>query len=114
MKKAYKLNYHSFIDVITNSSTEMFINTDQKVVQFIKSLFKDEKLENFEIKILTYKEYYKEQDLEYIKDAYPEDFKIYKDLKDDDEILVINVESGAVDGAIETIMNKLNFISIYD
>jgi len=34
----YKIQIHSFIDVITNSSTEIFITTNKKALEFAKSL----------------------------------------------------------------------------
>ena len=113
MIKAYKINYHSFIDVITNSSTEMFINTDKKIVNFFHDLFTEEE-QDYHMKVLTFKEYSKEYDLEYVKENDIEDYNTkYGNLKPEDRILVLNLEYQS-DDTISKILNKLNFISIYD
>jgi hypothetical protein len=57
--KTFILNYHSFIDVITNSSSELFICSDKNIVNFIKELFKESGIENKNITITTYGEHRK-------------------------------------------------------
>ncbi len=38
MKKTYKINIHSFIDLITNSSTEIFTVVNQSSLKYVKEL----------------------------------------------------------------------------
>ncbi len=38
MKNIYIVNLHSFVDVITNSSTELFIANDAKEVEVVKNI----------------------------------------------------------------------------
>ena len=38
MKNIFIVNIHSFIDVITNSSTELFITDDKKTVEVVKKI----------------------------------------------------------------------------
>lgn len=46
MKQVLKIVTHSFIDVITNSSTELFVTDNKKTVKFIRALLY-EKWEHF-------------------------------------------------------------------
>jgi hypothetical protein len=105
MIKAYRINFHSFIDVITNSSTEMYVSTDQKIVEFFRSLFTEEELEK-EFNIMTFEQYIKDFDLERSDSR-------YEGVKDSDYILTISLEYGQ-SSTIERILEKLNFIAIYD
>lgn len=41
MKKALLINFHSFVDVITNSSTELFVGESSKSLEFIKEMILD-------------------------------------------------------------------------
>jgi len=36
--KIYKINTHSFVDLITNSSTEIYIQANDKTIEYIKKL----------------------------------------------------------------------------
>lgn len=38
MKKIYKINYHSFVDIITNSSTEIYSTANEDTIARIKEL----------------------------------------------------------------------------
>lgn len=38
MSKIYKINYHSFVDIITNSSTEIYTTATNKTVEKVKQL----------------------------------------------------------------------------
>lgn len=40
-KQLVLVDYHSFIDVITNSSTELFVVSDDKTVEFVNEVLKD-------------------------------------------------------------------------
>ena len=41
MKQLMIINTHSMIDVITNSSTELFIVDESKTVEFVKDILND-------------------------------------------------------------------------
>lgn len=41
MKKVLLINFHSFVDIITNSSTELFVGESSKSVDFIKEMILD-------------------------------------------------------------------------
>ena len=49
----FKINFHSFVDVITNSSTELFvIDTDKSlelIKEFLQDIFDYEKCERFHL-----------------------------------------------------------------
>ena len=58
--KAYKIEFHSFIDVITNSSTEMFMSSDQTIVKFFEELLGKKGIGDERgsyIKVMTFKEF---------------------------------------------------------
>lgn len=38
MKNIFKIKIHSFVDLITNSSTEIFVRADEKTIQTVKDL----------------------------------------------------------------------------
>jgi len=102
MKTAFKINYHSFVDIITNSSSEMFISTDKKVIDFFKEMFKDDiKSGGSCLKLMTGKEF---------KEFYYDDPPLNK-INDEDELLYCDVDSESYDFIYE-IMEKLNFKSI--
>jgi len=112
--KAYKIEYHSFIDLITNSSTEMFMSTDRDIIDFFKKIGNIEKSESgwgsSYIKVMSFKEFLKESWLGDMKEDEPESFeKEYGEYKDDDEILVIQEDSEDCDSLISKMMDKLNF-----
>jgi hypothetical protein len=80
--KAIKINVHSFIDVITNSSTEIFISTHDKTITLAKELIngllkvaKSEKTADdlFELHteeklyLINYNEYDGDEEEKYIK-----------------------------------------------
>lgn len=115
MEKYLAFNYHSFIDVITNSSTELFMSTDQKVVEFFRDIL-NQHPENLysAIKILSYEEFAKQQDFEYMKKEEPEYFKNnYGHLNEGDMILTIKYDSEDTDFIFE-LAKLLNMKSMYD
>jgi len=102
MKRAFKINYHSFVDIITNSSSEIFISTDKKVIDFLKEMAKDKyDLGSDRIKLISGKKF---------KEDYYDDPPLDK-INDDDEILVCDVDQSSGDEVYE-LMNLLNFKSI--
>lgn len=103
--KVYKINYHSFIDVITNSSSEMFVSTDSKVIEFFRSFIK-EKEKGF-IRILKFKDFKNEFFDEYTSE------QTYKDLKDDDYVLTCKIDSEQIYEDLPDLLTKLNFKNIY-
>jgi len=117
MTKIFKLNYHSFIDVITNSSSEMFVSTDKKVIEFFKEYLKEnEYLSKYGsyIKLLTFKEHFETSDLKDLKEENLEEYnKKYSDMKDDDLIVVCKVDSEDSHDFIGELLTKIGFISIW-
>ncbi len=101
MKKIFKLNYHSIVDVITNSSSELFVCSDKKVLDFLKSMIGNDIHKDVGFSIQTYKEFCDETGSE-----------IHGTFKDDDEIISINVEHGSDD--FESFLRNLNFIEVFD
>ena len=41
MKKAFVINPHSFLDVVTNSSSELFLCDTEKGLEFVEDILKD-------------------------------------------------------------------------
>ena len=99
--KTFILNYHSFIDVITNSSSELFICSDKKIVNFIKELLKENGIENKNIIITTYGEHRKKWEPDEII------------MSDETEIVLFNLNSED-DSAIYDLLTALGFKTIYD
>jgi hypothetical protein len=57
----YKINYHSFIDVITNSSTELYVSSTEKTIQMFKDLVRQylqEKLNREFVDVTDYIDFY--------------------------------------------------------
>jgi len=106
--KTYKVNFHSFIDVITNSSSELFVSTDQKIVEFFKSILKDGDKDL--IKIVKFKDF-KDK---YIDESYEHYNRDYVSLKDDDDILLCNVDSEEIYYTLPELLTKLSFKSVYE
>jgi hypothetical protein len=114
--KAYKINYHSIIDVITNSSSELFISTNGKIIDFIKSVLSDDKLKNEKnvFYIQKFKDFYNDNDLDDLKEHNHDNYvKTYGNLKDDDEILICNYNTDEIESIISGFLDKLGFISLY-
>jgi len=108
--KAYKIEYHSFIDLITNSSTEMFMSTDKDIIDFFKKIGDVGEKRGSYIRVQTFKEFLTDSWLGDMKEDEPESFeKEYGEYKDDDEILVIQEDSEDCDSLISQLMSKLNF-----
>ena len=40
MKQIFLVNFHSFVDVITNSSTELFISNTEKSIETVKEILR--------------------------------------------------------------------------
>ena len=118
MKIAYKINYHSFVDIITNSSSELFVSTDNNVITLFENLFKD-KLEKDKkygsyIKLMSFKKYAEEHQLEEFKEENPLAYeKRYGDMKEEDQILVCNVDSEDSMDFIVDVLEMMNFKSVY-
>lgn len=66
MKQIFVINVHSFIDVITNSSTEMFIIDKSKLEESIKQVFDaivNQKELDYESKVTTWEDYRWKEDI---------------------------------------------------
>ena len=115
MEKHFAFNYHSFVDVITNSSTELFMTTEKKVVEFFQDILKQQPENQYSaIKILSYEEFAKQQDFDYMKKEEPEYFeKYYGHLGENDAILTIKYDSDDPDFVFE-LAKLLNMKAIYD
>lgn len=114
--KAYKINYHSIIDVITNSSSELFVSTDKKIVELFKSILPEKYLKEVDSMFYTqtFKEFYDKQGLDEVKEDNPEYYnEKYGNLKDDDELLICYYSNEDVDWRLSEFIGHLNFISIY-
>ena len=104
--KAYKIEIHSFVDLITNSSTEMFMSSDKNIVEFFKQIGNIGGDRGSYIKVLTFKEFFKESYLHEMKEDSPEYYeKKYGKFKDDDEILIIQEDSEDCESLISQLMN---------
>jgi hypothetical protein len=119
MEKLFKFNYHSFIDIITNSSTELFVSTDKKVVEFFKEYIKENIGEKYgsTIKLYSFKDYIESSHLKDIKEDEPENFdnyvkNKYGDMKDDDLIVVCNVDSEDSHDFIGELLLKIGFKNV--
>jgi len=110
--KLFKLNYHSIIDVITNSSSELFICTDSKILDFFKSIIGNNS--DGLLKIQKFKDFYDENDLDYYKENYPKNYnRIYGNLKNGDDLLVCYYNSEEIEYTLSELLGKMNFINIY-
>ena len=106
--KVFKIKYHSFIDVITNSSSELFVSTDKNVINFFKEVLKldDIKSEGSYLMIKTFKEIKEDfGDFESLKD------ESFKDMNDEDLLLICDVNSESYD-FIYKIMEAFKFKSM--
>jgi len=99
---AFKINYHSFIDVITNSSSELFVSTDKTIINFFKEILKLDKIkaDGSHLSILSIKEF---------KENYGEHTEMTEN--DNDLILVCDISSDSYDFIYE-IMTAFKFKSI--
>ena len=115
MEKHFAFNYHSFVDVITNSSTELFMTTEKKVVDFFQDILNQHPEHRYSaIKILSYEQFAKEYDFEYMKREESEYFdNKYGHLNEDDMILTIKYDSDDPDFVFE-LAKLLNMKAIYD
>lgn len=115
MEQYFSFNYHSFVDVITNSSTELFMTTEKKVVEFFQDILNQHPENQYSaIKIMSYEEFAKQQDFEYLKREEPEYFKNnYGNLNDGDMVLTIKYDSEDTDFIFE-LAKLLNMKSMYD
>lgn len=109
MKAIYKVNYHSLIDVITNSSSELFVTADNKIIEFIKVLYPDSNFDGSMFKLTTVKEYIANN---YTDDETPASW--IKDLNPDDELLECRLDSEDMNWQVsEFVEEKLNFKRVY-
>jgi hypothetical protein len=107
--KAYKIDYHSFIDVITNSSSELYVTNQQNVIEFVKTMFTEDECKSYNFKITTFKEFADDYEL---RDA--DDFETeYSSYKDEDQILTCNISSEDIESLVGEVMRKLNFKCLY-
>ena len=108
--KAYKIEYHSFVDLVTNSSTEMFMSTDKNIIEFFKQIGNLGSDRGTYVKVLTFKEFCEDSWLSEMKEDEPESFaKEYGEFKDDDEILVLQEDSEDWNSLSSMLAEKLNF-----
>lgn len=103
MKKIFKIKYHSFIDVITNSSSELFVSTDKNVLKFFQELVKESEIKSGSsyLQLKTVKE---------AKEVFGLEEKL-KDLDDNDMVLLCEIDSESYDFIYE-IMGAFKFESI--
>jgi len=107
--KAYKINLHSFIDVITNSSSELFVSTDQKMVEFFKSILNEEDKDLIQI------QKFKDFKIRYEIDETQEDYQEkYGHLTDEDDILLCNVDSEEIYYKFPELLIKLSFKNLWE
>lgn len=113
--KTYYTNYHSFVDVITNSSSELFVSTDQKIIEFFKEIINEDLGNKYSyLKLMSFKDFYKDHYLDEYEEDNPEAYKKeYGHLKDEDDILVCNVSSEDYTDLLDDLMRKFNFKSMY-
>lgn len=110
MKAISKL--HSFIDVITNSSSELFINGDKRIIEFFREVLKD-KTDGL-ISITKFKDFAKDHYLDEFKEDNPEKYEEeYGSFSDEDDILVCYYESEELEYTLAEFLESLNFKSIY-
>jgi len=111
--KAYKIEYHSFVDLVTNSSTEMFMSTDKAIIEFFKEIGNiggESRYGGNYVKVMTFKQFCEETWIGDFKEDDPERFeKEYGEFKDDDEILVVQEDTEDCESIISKLMEKLNF-----
>lgn len=108
----YKINFHSLIDVMTNSSSELFIITDTKIIDFFKTLL-GENNDSF-IKITKFKDFANHNDLNEIKEDNPSYYQEkYGNMNDEDLILECTVDSETIYDDFPELLKKLNFKSVY-
>lgn len=115
MRKIYIIEYHSFIDVITNSSSEMFISSDKKIIEFFQEMFGDNiggETGSY-ITIMSWEEYAKDYDLNELKESNPKYFQKEYEKYEGKSVMIININSEDYDFVGE-IMKKMNFKSLYD
>ena len=115
--KIFRMDYHSFIDVITNSSSELFVSSNGKLIEAIKQFITDKELSDSKNVIYTkkFKDHYEENDLEEMKENNLERYnKMYGGLKDDDELLFFYYDSENVYDDIFNLLDKLNFKSVWE
>lgn len=99
-KQAFKLNYHSFVDIITNSSTEMFMSSNVKTVELFKDLMAEKNIKRVSgIEITTYGKYCEHWDMD-DKD---------KRFKDEDEIIIFTYSTDSGNQELYDLMNLLGF-----
>lgn len=115
----YILKVHSFIDVITNSSSELFISSNKKALEFFKEIFKSELIQNGHsvpsnsIRLVTFEQHYDNHELKYMQDEDPEYFNDkYGSYKKDDEILEVHFEYGDHEILIK-ILEHFNFEKVW-
>ena len=108
----YKIIYHSLIDVMTNSSSELFITTDTKIIDFFKTLL-GENNDSF-IKIIKFKDFAEEHYLNELKEDNPSYYEQkYGNMSDEDLILECNIDSESIYDDFPELLKKLNFKSVY-
>lgn len=105
----YKIEYHSYLDLITNSSTEMFMSTDKAIVKLFKEIGNIGEERGSYIKVVTFKEFYETSWLSDFKEDDLERYeKEYGQFKDEDEILIIQ-EDTEDESLISQLVDKLGF-----